>query len=133
MFKLKINLDRHGPRPLPIICLLPGPHCFSFPSTFNVPVVYMGRDVWIWMGEIHNESLPLQTARAMDFPPSKSIRPAPKNRYFGNFMDKRSQCPFRDGLMCVYPVGGGGGRYTAPNRVYLSLRLRGIEFSLVSD
>jgi hypothetical protein len=35
MLKLKINLDRHGPRPLPIICLLPGPHCTSFPSTFK--------------------------------------------------------------------------------------------------
>jgi hypothetical protein len=36
MFKLKINLDRQGPRLLPNICLLPGPHCFSFPSTFNL-------------------------------------------------------------------------------------------------
>jgi hypothetical protein len=35
MFKLKINLDRHGPASYPNICLLPGPHCFSFPSTFN--------------------------------------------------------------------------------------------------
>jgi hypothetical protein len=35
MFKLKMNLDRHGPRPLPNIFLLPGPHCFSFQSTFN--------------------------------------------------------------------------------------------------
>jgi hypothetical protein len=32
---LKINLDRHGPRPLPNICLLPNPHCFSFPPTFK--------------------------------------------------------------------------------------------------
>jgi hypothetical protein len=35
MFKLKINLDRHGPASYPNICLLPGPHCFSFPSTFK--------------------------------------------------------------------------------------------------
>ncbi len=35
MFKLKMNLYRHGLRPLPNIFLLPGPHCFSFPSTFN--------------------------------------------------------------------------------------------------
>jgi hypothetical protein len=32
---LKINLDRHGPRPLPNIWLLPDPHCFSFPPTFK--------------------------------------------------------------------------------------------------
>jgi hypothetical protein len=38
----------------------------------------------------------------MDFPASKSIRPAPyKNRYIGNFMYKRFQGPFRDGLMFV--------------------------------
>jgi hypothetical protein len=36
MFKLKINLDRHGPASYPNICLLPGPHCFSFPSTFKI-------------------------------------------------------------------------------------------------
>ena len=41
MFKLKINLDRHGRRILPNICLLPGPRCFSFPSTFN-PLRYGG-------------------------------------------------------------------------------------------
>jgi hypothetical protein len=35
MFKLKINLDRHGPRPLPNIWLLPGPNSVSFPSTFK--------------------------------------------------------------------------------------------------
>ncbi len=35
MLKLKINLDRHGPRPLSNIWLLPDLHCFSFPPTFN--------------------------------------------------------------------------------------------------
>ncbi len=39
MFKLKINFDRHGPRLLPNICLLPNPHCFSFPPTFKVCVL----------------------------------------------------------------------------------------------
>ncbi len=35
MFKLKINLDRQGPRPLSNIWLLPDPPFFSFPPTFN--------------------------------------------------------------------------------------------------
>jgi hypothetical protein len=35
MFKLKINLDRHGPRPLSNIWLLPDPPFFSFPPTFK--------------------------------------------------------------------------------------------------
>ncbi len=35
MFKLKINFDRHGPRPLSNIWLLHDPHCFSFPPTFK--------------------------------------------------------------------------------------------------
>jgi hypothetical protein len=48
-------------------------------------------------GEIHNEGRlkgpPLQTAREMDFPPSKFIGPAPykKQVYIGNFMDKRQE------------------------------------------
>jgi hypothetical protein len=52
---------------------------------------------------------PLQTARETDFPPSKSIRPAPykKNRYICHFMDKRFQGPFRDGLMCVSQIWQG--------------------------
>ncbi len=35
MFKSKINLDRHGPRPLSSIWLLPDPPFFSFPPTFK--------------------------------------------------------------------------------------------------
>ncbi len=45
MFKFKINLDRHGPRPLPNICILPGPHYFSFPSTFKEELEKMGRKI----------------------------------------------------------------------------------------
>ncbi len=42
---------------------------------------------------------PLQAARELEFPPSKSIRPAHiKNRYTGHFMDKRFQGPFRNGF-----------------------------------
>ncbi len=35
MFKLYINLDRHGLRPLLNICLLLDPQFFSFPTTFK--------------------------------------------------------------------------------------------------
>ncbi len=33
--KRKTNLDRHGPRPIPIICHLPDPPSFSLPTTFK--------------------------------------------------------------------------------------------------
>jgi len=38
MFIWQITLDRHGPRPLPNICLLPDPPCLSFPTTFKYTV-----------------------------------------------------------------------------------------------
>ncbi len=33
--KRKTNLDRHGQRPIPIICHLPDPPSFSLPTTFK--------------------------------------------------------------------------------------------------
>ncbi len=47
MFKLKINLDRHCPRPLSYIWLLPDQHCFSFPPTFNFAL-----PIWMSMNKL---------------------------------------------------------------------------------
>ncbi len=50
----------------------------------NVPVFYLGLDVLIWMWGnpflgpfLDFKGPPLQTALVMDFPASKSVRPAP--------------------------------------------------------
>jgi hypothetical protein len=36
MFKCQITLDRHGLRPLPDVCLIPSPSCFSLRSTLKL-------------------------------------------------------------------------------------------------
>ncbi len=35
MFKMKMDLDRHGPRLRPNNCQHPDPHYFSLPTTFK--------------------------------------------------------------------------------------------------
>ncbi len=58
--------------------------------------------------------LPLQTPREIDFPPSKSIRPAPYIRYIGNFMDKRQE------------TKGRGKRFQGPFREVYIKRVRSL-------
>ncbi len=65
----------------------------------------MGRDIWIWMGGIHKEGRLKGVGPEIETSPHPNpyVQPHIKNRYIGNFMDKRFQGPFRDGIMCVYP------------------------------
>ncbi len=68
--------------------------------TINVPVVYMGRDVWIWIGE---QSI-TRGEKWVSPLPNPYVQPHINNRYIVNFMDKRQERdkeisgPFRDGL-----------------------------------
>jgi hypothetical protein len=73
MFKLKINLDCHGPRPFSNIRLLPDPHCFSFPPTFK------------------RQLLPWRNAYRKPLITSKNL--------FSSFMGSRS----RPANHCAYP------------------------------
>jgi hypothetical protein len=71
----------------------------------------MSRLFWAQMA-LAFQGPPLQTASLwISSHPNQYVQPHIKNRYIGNFMDKRFQGPFRDGLMFVYPVGGEGGMY----------------------
>ncbi len=87
----------------------------------------MGGTYWFGCGEIHNEGclkalgpeietflgpeMATSAASALgskkpekwiSLHPNQYGQPHIKNRCIGNFMDKRFQGPFRDGLMCVY-------------------------------
>jgi hypothetical protein len=81
MFKLKINLDCHGPRPLPNICLLPNPHCFSFPPTFKL--VLFRYDAHKWRN--HN-SLPLRfiTLQIIKQTPTYTLLITGENSFYVN-------------------------------------------------
>jgi hypothetical protein len=50
MFKMKMDIDHRGPRPMPNSCKNLNLPNFSLPSTFNVPVVFMARYVMILGG-----------------------------------------------------------------------------------
>jgi hypothetical protein len=41
MFKIKIDIDRHGPRPMPNNCKNFNPPNFSLPSTFNAEIGFL--------------------------------------------------------------------------------------------
>jgi hypothetical protein len=43
MFKMKIDIDRHGPRPMPNNCKNFNPPNFSLPTTFNSFFAFKGQ------------------------------------------------------------------------------------------